>query len=162
MRPLQRRERSVQNEKCRRGKSREDSPLQAQSFPEHAAVAERVEPEHVHVIRQSGPSGEENSEKYGENEKEAAATSRRIRPRPVNRLRHGPSPCTAFAWLGLYVSWRKGAGKITGIASEPVVHSQRYARRTTDLRFFGISFYWGGGPCWSAPAPGGPWRPFFI
>src|SRR5438132_9692853 len=56
MSPLQRQERSVQNEKCGRCKSREDSPLKSQGFPEHVPVAERLEPEHVHVIGQRGPS----------------------------------------------------------------------------------------------------------
>ena len=89
MRSLQSQERSVQNEKCGRRKSREDSPLKAQRFPEHVPVAERPEPEHVHVIRQRGPTAEDDDGKDGENEKEAtAATPRRMRPRPVNGLGH--------------------------------------------------------------------------
>jgi hypothetical protein len=85
MRPLQRQKRSVQNEKCGRCKSREDSPLQAQCFPEHVPVAERPEPERVHVIRQRGPAAEEDAGKDGENEKETTATARprRMRRRPV-------------------------------------------------------------------------------
>ena len=93
MRLLQSQERSVQNEKCGRCKSREDAPLEAQCFPEHFPVAERLEPEHVHVIRQRGPAAEEDDAKDGENEKEAAAATRRMHPRPVNRLRHCSTPC---------------------------------------------------------------------
>jgi hypothetical protein len=63
--PLQSQERPVQNEKCGRGKSREDSPLKTQCFPEHVAEAERPEPEQVHVIRQSGPTAEEEGGKNG-------------------------------------------------------------------------------------------------
>jgi hypothetical protein len=92
--PLQSQERTVQNEKCGRCKSREDSPLKTQCFPEYVPVAERPEPEHVHVIRQRGPTAEEDARKDGENEKEAAATPRRMRPRmvrrPVNGLGHCP------------------------------------------------------------------------
>src|SRR5205807_8237681 len=87
MSPLQRQERSVQNEKCGRCKSREDSPLKSQGFPEHVPVAERLEPEHVHVIGQRGPSAKEDAGKDGENEKEASPP-RRMHPRPVNGLRH--------------------------------------------------------------------------
>ena len=93
MSPLQRQEGTVQNEKCGRCKSREDPPLKTQRFPEHFPVAERLEPEHVNVIRQRGPAAEEDDAKDGENEKEAAATPRRMHPRPVNRLRHCSTPC---------------------------------------------------------------------
>jgi len=92
MRPLQRHERSIQNEECGRSKSREDSPLKAQCFPEHVPVAERLEPEHVHVIRQRGPTAEEDGGKDRENEKEASAAPRRMRRRPVNGLRHCSTP----------------------------------------------------------------------
>jgi hypothetical protein len=76
MRPLQSQKRSVQNEKCGGCKSGEDFPLQTQCFPEDVRVAERAEPEQVHVIRQRGPTAEENNGKDGENKKEAAATAR--------------------------------------------------------------------------------------
>src|SRR6266851_4130556 len=92
MRSLQSQERSVQNEKCGRCKSREDSPLKAQCFPEHVSVAEPPEPEHVHVIGQRGPTAEDDADKDGENEKEAAATPRRMRRRPVNGLGHWSTP----------------------------------------------------------------------
>ena len=59
--PLQSQKRSVQNEKCGRCKSREDSPLKTQCFPEHVPIAERPEPEHVHVIRQRGPTAEDDA-----------------------------------------------------------------------------------------------------
>src|SRR5438876_4666896 len=91
MSPLQRQERTVQNEKSGRCKSRENPPLKSQGFPEHLPVAERFEPEHVNVIRQRGPAAEEDDAKGGENEKEAAAMSWRTRPRPINRLRHCPT-----------------------------------------------------------------------
>jgi hypothetical protein len=79
MRALQSEERSIQNEKCGRCKSREDSPLKAQCFPEHVPEAERPEPEHVHEIGQRGPTAKEDADKDGENEKEAAAASQSIR-----------------------------------------------------------------------------------
>jgi hypothetical protein len=88
MRPLQGQEGAVQDEKCGRCKSREDSPLQAQRFPEYFPVAKRPEPEHVHVVRQRGPTAEEDARKDGENEKKSAETPRRMRPRmgrrPIN------------------------------------------------------------------------------
>src|ERR1039458_9486341 len=92
MRPLQSQERSIQNEKCGRCKSREDPPLKTQCFPEHVPVAERPEPEEVYVIRQRGPAAEDDTGKDAENEKDAAATPRRMRPRPVNGLRHCSTP----------------------------------------------------------------------
>src|SRR6266705_2325847 len=42
---LESEKRSVQNEECCRRKSREDSPLKTQRFPEHVPKAERLEPE---------------------------------------------------------------------------------------------------------------------
>src|ERR1035437_2572992 len=92
MRSLQSQERSIQNEKCGRCKSREDSPLKAQCLPEHVPVAERPEPKHVHVIRQRGPDAEEDGGKDDENKKETAATPRRMRWRPVNGLGHCSTP----------------------------------------------------------------------
>src|ERR1039457_609727 len=94
MRPLQSQERSIQNEKRDRCKSREDPPLQTQGFPEDIPVAERSEPEHIHVIRQRGPAAEDDAGKDGENEKEAAATARprRMRRWPVNGLGHCYTP----------------------------------------------------------------------
>src|ERR1035437_5402410 len=85
---LQSQERSVQNEKCGRCKSRENLPLKAQCFPEYVAIAERPEPEHVHVIRQRRSTAKDNADKDGKNEKDAAAmaTARRLYPRPVNGL----------------------------------------------------------------------------
>src|ERR1019366_6279862 len=94
MRTLKSQERSEQNEKGGRCKSREDSPLKAQCFPEHVSVAERLEPEHVHVIRQCGPAAEDDAGKDGENEKETTATARPrlMRRRPVNGLGHCSTP----------------------------------------------------------------------
>src|ERR1017187_115317 len=94
MYPLQRQKRTVHNQKCDRCKNREDSPLKTQCFPEHIRIAERSEPEHVHVIRQRRPTDEENADKDGKNENKAAApaTVRRLRPWPVNGLRHSFTP----------------------------------------------------------------------
>src|SRR5260370_23727267 len=88
MRPIQRQKRSPQDEKCGRCKGREDPRLKAQCFPEHVPVAERPKPEPLYAIRQGGPTAEDNAGKDGENEKQAAATARRMRRRPVNRLGH--------------------------------------------------------------------------
>ena len=88
MRPFQGQERSVQNDECGGRKAGEDSPLKSQSSPEDVSVAERPEPEHIHVIGQRGPATEEDGGKYGENEKEAPAAPRRGRCGPVNGLRH--------------------------------------------------------------------------
>src|SRR5882762_5354293 len=97
MRSLQSQKRSVQNKKCGCRKSREDSPLEADGFPKHVPVAQGLEPEHIHVIRQRGPTAEEDAGKDGEDEeKEAAATPRRMRPRPVNGLRHCSTPSLPF------------------------------------------------------------------
>ena len=91
---LQSQKRSEQNEKCGRGESREDPPLKTQCFPKYVPIAERPEPEHVHVIGQRGPTAEENGGKDGNNEKEAAATAglRRMRRRPVDGLGHCSTP----------------------------------------------------------------------
>src|SRR5450756_666130 len=73
-------------------KAAKTPPLKTQCFPEYVPVAERPEPEEVHVIRQRGPAAEDDAGKDAENEKEAAATPRRMRPRmsrrPVNGLGH--------------------------------------------------------------------------
>src|ERR1700691_3737407 len=93
MRPLQEQERSMQNEKCGRCESREDFPLKTHCFPKDVAIAERVEPEHVHVVRQSGPTTEEDYGKNDQNENETAATRLRwAHPGPVNGLGH----CSPF------------------------------------------------------------------
>src|ERR1700685_3315730 len=90
--PLQGYERSVQNQKCGRCKSCEDSPLKTQCFPEHVPVAERAEPEEVHVTRQRSPTSQDDAGKDSENEKEAEAMPGRTRPRtnwrPVDGLGH--------------------------------------------------------------------------
>src|SRR5881398_602128 len=97
MRSLQSQKRSVKHKKYDRRKSCEDSPLEAQRFPKHIPVAQRLEPEHIHVIRQRGPTAEEDAGKDGEDEeKEAAATPRRMHPRPVNGLRHCSTPSLPF------------------------------------------------------------------
>src|ERR1035441_10771603 len=92
--PLQGQKPPVQNEKCGRCKCHEDSPLKSQRFPEHVAIAERPEPEHVHVIGQRGPTAEDDADKDDENKKEAAATARprRMRRWQVNGLGHGYTP----------------------------------------------------------------------
>ena len=95
MRSLESQKRSVQDDKCGRRKSREDSPLKAERFPEYVPIAERPEPEHVHVIRHRGPTAEDNGGKDGNNnEEEAAAMAawRRLQTRPVDRLRHCSTP----------------------------------------------------------------------
>src|SRR5208282_434076 len=93
MRPLQGQERSVQNQKCGRCKSREDSPLQAQCLPEHILVAERPEPEYVHVIRQRAPAAKNDADEDSHNEEETAATTPwRVWWRPVNGLGHSSTP----------------------------------------------------------------------
>src|SRR5579864_6213404 len=86
---LQSEKRSVQNEKCGRCKSRKDFPVKIQCFPKDVPIAERPEPEHVHVVRQCGPATEEDHGQYDENENErAAARLRPAYPRPVNGLGH--------------------------------------------------------------------------
>src|ERR1035438_134675 len=91
--PLQSQERSVQNEKCGCCKSRENFPLKSQCFKEDFPIAEGSKPEHVHVIRQTGPTTEEDDGKHEENEKEAATSRRpRMRGRPVKGLRHCFTP----------------------------------------------------------------------
>src|ERR1700746_1483061 len=93
MRSLQTQKRSEQNKKCGCRKNRKDSPLKAQCFPQYVSVAQRTEPEHVHVIRQCGPAAEKDDGKDGEtNEKEAAARPRRTHSRPVDGLRHCSTP----------------------------------------------------------------------
>src|SRR6266403_1092707 len=99
MRSLQSQKRSVQDKKCGCRKSREDSPLEAEGFPKHVPVAQGLEPEHIHVIRQRGPTAEENAGNDGDDqEKEAAATPRRTHPRPINGLRHCSTPSLLFLW----------------------------------------------------------------
>jgi hypothetical protein len=94
MRSLQSEKRSVQNDKCGRCKSREDSPPKTQRFPEYVPIAERAEPESIHVIRKCGPTAEEDDGKNNENqEKETAKTTRRLqlRPWPVSGLAYQPT-----------------------------------------------------------------------
>ena len=50
VRPLQSQERSVQNQKCRSGKCREDRPLNALGLPEYGSVAERAKPERINIV----------------------------------------------------------------------------------------------------------------
>ncbi len=88
VRPLQDQERSVENQKCGRGKYRECRPLNAQLFPEHVSVAERPEPERVHIVRRKYPRAENNYSNDGENDEEEADTPWRTWARPINGLRH--------------------------------------------------------------------------
>src|ERR1700683_3778102 len=92
--PLQSQERSEQNEKRGDCKSQENFPLKSQCFKEDVPVSEGSKPEHVHVIRQTGPTTEEDDGKHEENEKEAASASRllRMRGRPVKGLSHCFTP----------------------------------------------------------------------
>src|ERR1700723_1544003 len=92
--PPQSQKRSVQYEKCGYCKGPENFPLKSQCFKEDFPIAEGSKPEHVHVIRQTGPTTEENDGKHEKSEKEAAATSGRprMRRRPVEGLRHYFAP----------------------------------------------------------------------
>src|SRR5260370_4265657 len=95
MLPIQSYKRHTQDEKCGRCKGGEDPRLKAQCFPEHVPVAERPKPEHVYAIRQGGSTAADNAGKDGENEKQAAATPRRMRRPPLNRLgHHGLGHCS--------------------------------------------------------------------
>src|ERR1017187_10416600 len=102
--PLQSQERSIQNEKRGRCKSREDPPLKTPCFPEDGPIAKRPEPEHVHAIGQRGPTAEEDAGKDGKNEKQASAVARARRqdPRPVNRLGHSSTPFSLTS-LGIHM-----------------------------------------------------------
>src|SRR4051812_12163268 len=66
--------------------------MKADCLPEHVFVTERPKPEHVHVVRQRRPASEEDARKDGDDQKEAAAPPRRIRPRPVNGFGHCVTP----------------------------------------------------------------------
>src|ERR1700677_2446707 len=87
-------ERPVQNYECGRCKNRKDSPLKTERPPEHVSIAERTEPEHVHAIRQDGPTAEEDDGKNGQSEIDTTATTRPrcTGRRPVNGLRHCSTP----------------------------------------------------------------------
>src|SRR6267154_199881 len=112
--PLQSQKRSVQNEKCGRCKSREDSPLESECFPEHVPIPERPEPEHVHVIRKSGPTAEDDAGKEDEKEKETTATARpcRMRRRPVNRLWHCSTPFSLTSYSYPHNTPSASAGRL--------------------------------------------------
>src|SRR6202040_1163896 len=96
--PLQSQERAVHNEKCARRTSREDFPLKTQCLKEDVLIAERPEPQHVHVIGQRGPTAEDDACENDQNEKEATA-ARRLGPRPVNELVHCSAPFSSASSL---------------------------------------------------------------
>ena len=58
-------ERTVQNDKCGRRKTCEDSPLQAQGPQEDVSVAQGPEPEQVNPIGERGPASEEEDSEDG-------------------------------------------------------------------------------------------------
>ena len=96
VRSLESKKRSEQDDKCARRENREDSPLKAERFPEYVPIAQRIEPEHIHVIRHRGPTAEDNGGKDGNNNEEEAAAAmaarRRLQTRPTHRLRHCSTP----------------------------------------------------------------------
>ena len=69
MSSFQSQKRSVQNEKCSRCKSREDTPLQAQRLPVHLRVSERPEPEQIDPIRECRAAAKDDAGNDGDNNK---------------------------------------------------------------------------------------------
>ena len=100
MRSLESQKRSEQDDKCGRRESREDSPLKTERFPEYVPIAQRIEPEHIHVIRQRGSTAEENGGKDGNNEEEAAATMATGR-----RLQTAASPSTQALLHSVFIGF---------------------------------------------------------
>src|SRR6266851_8047640 len=137
--PLQSQKRSVQNEKCGRCKSREDSPLESECFPEHVPIPERPEPEHVHVIRKRGPTAEDNAgkEKEDEKEKETTATARpcRMRRRPVNRLWHCSTPFSLTSYSYPHNTPSASAGRLMAPSHRTVARRKHCSLLKGSLRW---------------------------
>ncbi len=95
IRPPQRQEPSIQNEKCGRRKSRKYRPLQAQALKKYISVAEGFEPEAADVIRQGRPAAQNDDADQDKKKDEPASPWRPPAALPLDNFGHyfpPPSP----------------------------------------------------------------------